>query len=91
MAALPGETKNCPFKNLPEARRGQWGEGLTAAEMEKCRWLKPQLIATIDYLERTVANHPRHAMFVGLTKNSGFRASEGSVGNRPGSGTLRQS
>jgi hypothetical protein len=25
------ETKTCPFKNLPEARRGQWGEGLTAA------------------------------------------------------------
>jgi bifunctional non-homologous end joining protein LigD len=39
---FPGlETKTCPFKNLPEARRGQWGEGLTAAEMEKCRWLKP--------------------------------------------------
>jgi hypothetical protein len=25
------EMKTCPFKNLPEARRGQWGEGLTAA------------------------------------------------------------
>ena len=61
------ETKTCPFKNLPEARRGQWGEGLTAAEMEKCRWLKPRLVATIDYLERTVANHLRHAMFAGLT------------------------
>jgi bifunctional non-homologous end joining protein LigD len=47
------ETKTCPFKNLPEARRGQWGEGLTAAEMQKCRWLKPRLVATIDYLERT--------------------------------------
>ncbi len=35
------ETKTCPFKNLPEARRGPWGEGLTAAETEKCRWLKP--------------------------------------------------
>ena len=65
------ETKTCPFKNLPEARRGQWGEGLTAAEMEKCRWLKPRLAATIDYLERTGANHLRHAMFSGLTKNFG--------------------
>jgi bifunctional non-homologous end joining protein LigD len=60
------ETKTCPFKNLPEARRGQWGEGLTAAEMEKCRWLKPRLVAPIDYLERTVTNHLRHAMFAGL-------------------------
>ena len=61
------ETKTCPFENLPEARRGQWGEGLTAAEMERCRWLKPRLVATIDYLERTGANHLRHPMFAGLT------------------------
>jgi len=58
------ETKACPSKNLPEARRGQWGEGLTAAEMQKCRWSRPRLVATIDYLERTVANHLRHPMFV---------------------------
>jgi bifunctional non-homologous end joining protein LigD len=63
------ETKNCPFKNLPEGRHGQWGEGLTAAEMVKCRWLEPKLIATIDYLERTAANHLRHPMFAGLTEN----------------------
>jgi bifunctional non-homologous end joining protein LigD len=63
------ETDRCPFKNLPESRRGQWGEGLTAAEMVKCRWLKPKLIATIDYLERTAANHLRHPMFAGLTEN----------------------
>jgi hypothetical protein len=54
----------CPFKNLPEACRGQWGEGLRAAEMQKCRWLKPQLVATLDYLERTAANNLRHPMFV---------------------------
>jgi bifunctional non-homologous end joining protein LigD len=59
--------KTCPFKNLPEARRGQWGEGLTAAEMTKCQWLKPRLIATIDYLERTVANHLRHPVFAALS------------------------
>jgi bifunctional non-homologous end joining protein LigD len=74
-AGRPGfETKTCPFKNLPEARRGQWGEGLTAAEMAKCRWLKPRLVATIDYLERTAANHSRHPMFAGLAENSAFRA-----------------
>jgi bifunctional non-homologous end joining protein LigD len=65
------ETKTCPFKNLPESRRGQWGEGLAAAEIVKCRWLKPKLVATIDYLEWTAANHLRHAMFAGLTENSG--------------------
>jgi hypothetical protein len=25
------------------------GEGLTATEMQKWRWLKPRLVATIDY------------------------------------------
>jgi ATP-dependent DNA ligase len=28
----------------------QWGEGLTTEDMEKCRWLKPRLVATIEYL-----------------------------------------
>ena len=69
------ETKTCPFMNLPEARRGQWGEGLTAAEMEKCRWLKPKLVATIDCLERTAANHLRHPMFARLSKKSALRGS----------------
>jgi ATP-dependent DNA ligase len=68
------ETKTSPFKNPPEARRGQWGEGMTAAKMEKCRWLKPRLVATIDYLERTAANNLRHPVFVGLTKKSGTQS-----------------
>jgi DNA ligase D-like protein (predicted ligase) len=69
------ETKTCSFKNLPEARHGQWGEGLTAAEMKKCRWLKPRLVASIDYLERTAANHLRHPMFAGLSKKSALGGS----------------
>ncbi|MGD0291478.1 MAG: ATP-dependent DNA ligase [Candidatus Binataceae bacterium] len=64
------ETKRCPFRNLPESRRGQWGEGLTAADMEKCCWLKPRLVATIEYLEWTAANHLRHAMLEGLKRLS---------------------
>jgi ATP-dependent DNA ligase len=60
------ETERCPFRNLPESRRGQWGEGVTAAEMEKCRWLKPRLAASIEYLEWTGADHLRHAKFSGL-------------------------
>jgi hypothetical protein len=51
------------------------GEGVTAAEVEKCRWLKPRLAASIEYLEWTGANHLRHSKFAGLTKNSAFRAS----------------
>jgi bifunctional non-homologous end joining protein LigD len=33
--AVPGlETPECSFANLPEARSGRWGEGLTAAKMK---------------------------------------------------------
>jgi NAD(P)-dependent dehydrogenase (short-subunit alcohol dehydrogenase family) len=35
------------------------------------------LIATIDYLERTVANHLRHAMFVGSPRIRGFEPRRG--------------
>jgi hypothetical protein len=33
------EITECPFANLPEARGGRWGQGLTAAKMEECKWL----------------------------------------------------
>jgi hypothetical protein len=32
------------------------------------RWLRPRLIATIDYLERTAANHMRQPRFAGLSE-----------------------
>jgi ATP-dependent DNA ligase len=57
------ESDQCPFKNLPEERHGHWGEGLTAEDMTKCRWLKPRLIALVEYLEWTAANHLRHSRF----------------------------
>ena len=60
------ETERCPFANLPETHRGRWGEGLTAEEMAECRWLKPRLIAMIEFLEETAANHLLHAKFVRL-------------------------
>ena len=60
------ETRKCPFSNLPESEKGRWGEGLTAADMEKCVWLKPKLVAAIEYAEWTPANHLRHSRFVAL-------------------------
>jgi DNA ligase D-like protein (predicted ligase) len=60
------ESGECPFANLPESKKGRWGEELTAADMEKCVWLKPQLVAAIEYAEWTPANHLRHSRFVAL-------------------------
>ena len=60
------EIKECPFVNLPEAKSGRWGVGLTAAKLKDCRWLKPLLVAQIDFLEWTPDNHLRHTQFVAL-------------------------
>jgi bifunctional non-homologous end joining protein LigD len=32
----PLETTESPFANLPEAKSGRWGAGLTAAKMNDC-------------------------------------------------------
>jgi len=60
------ETPECPFANLPEARAGRWGEGLTAAKMKDCRWLKPVLVGQFEFVEWTPDKHLRHSRFVGL-------------------------
>lgn len=44
---------DCPFVNLPETYKGRWGEGLTADEMRKCVWVRPELVAQIEFLEWT--------------------------------------
>ena len=38
------EISECPFANLPEAKSGRWGQGLTKAKMAECQWLKPVLV-----------------------------------------------
>jgi bifunctional non-homologous end joining protein LigD len=58
--------ERCPFANLPEARSGRWGQGLTHAKMAECRWLDPVLVAQIEFLEWTGDNHLRHSRFIAL-------------------------
>jgi DNA ligase D-like protein (predicted ligase) len=60
------EIPDCPFVNLPEAKSGRWGAGLTAEKMKECRWLKPVLVGQFEFLEWTADNHLRHTKFVGL-------------------------
>jgi ATP-dependent DNA ligase len=60
------EIKACPFTNLPQRDKGRWGQGLTADKMAECRWLKPQLVAQIEYADWTDVNHLRHSKFIAL-------------------------
>jgi bifunctional non-homologous end joining protein LigD len=62
----PLETTVCPFANLPEPKNARRGEALTAEVMQKCRWVKPKLVAQIEYTDWTESNHLRHSRFAGL-------------------------
>ncbi len=58
--------EKCPFFNLPKARSGRWGGGITATEMKRCTWIKPALIAEIQFTEWTEDGSLRHPAFLGL-------------------------
>jgi bifunctional non-homologous end joining protein LigD len=60
------KTPKCPFVNLPEPAAGRWGQGLTAEKMKECVWVRPEVVAEIQFLEWTGANHLRHTKFVAL-------------------------
>ena len=67
MAKLrPFEIPECPFANLPEARPGRWGEGLAADKMKECVWVRPELVAEVEFVEWTPEGHLRHARFIRL-------------------------
>jgi len=63
------ETPKCPSTNLPEARSGRWGQGLTAAKMAECKWLKPVLVGQFEFVEWTPDSHLRHSRFIGLRQD----------------------
>jgi DNA ligase D-like protein (predicted ligase) len=67
------ESTGCPFANLPEAKSGRWGQGLTKAKMADCRWLKPELVGQFEFLEWTGENHLRHTRFVALREDKRAR------------------
>ena len=60
------KTAKCPFVNLPELAAGRWGQGLTAEKMKECVWVRPEVVAEIQFLEWTGADHLRHTKFAGL-------------------------
>jgi ATP-dependent DNA ligase len=70
----PLMSPECPFVNLPETHRSRWGEGVTAEDMKECVWLRPELVAQIEFLEWTESDHLRHSTFVGLREDKDPRS-----------------
>ena len=67
------EIDGCPFANLPEARSGRWGQGLTREKMADVQWLEPVLVGQFEFVEWTPDNHLRHTRFVGLREDKRAR------------------
>jgi DNA ligase D-like protein (predicted ligase) len=67
------KTDECPFTNLPETRKARWGEAMTAEKMKECVWVRPELVAQIEFLEWTDADHLRHSKFIGLREDKDTR------------------
>src|SRR5205823_3261453 len=42
--------EECPFESLPTGR-SRWGAGFTRAELARCTWLKPELVAQVRFAE----------------------------------------
>ena len=63
------EIPDCPFDNLPEKQLGRFGQGITASEMKKCRWLKPSLVCQVKFSEWTRDGKLRQPVFLGLRED----------------------
>jgi ATP-dependent DNA ligase len=46
---------------------------MTAEKMKKCMWVRPELVAQIDFLEWTDADHLRHSKFIALREDTAAR------------------
>lgn len=67
-------TAKCPFVNLPEKHQSRWGQGLAAKDMKKCVWVRPRLVAQVEFLEWTESDHLRHSKFIGLRDDKDARS-----------------
>jgi ATP-dependent DNA ligase len=63
----------CPFVNLPETGRARWGDLLDGEKMKKCEWVRPKLVAVVEFLEWTEGDRLRHSNFVALRDDKNSR------------------
>jgi bifunctional non-homologous end joining protein LigD len=69
----PLRTPTCPFADLPVARAGGSGQGLTRAELRRCVWLQPQLVCQVKFFEWTRHSFLRMPVFLGIRSDKKAR------------------
>jgi ATP-dependent DNA ligase len=42
--------------------------------MKKCVWVRPELVARVEYLEWTESDHLRHSKFTGIREDKNARS-----------------
>jgi DNA ligase D-like protein (predicted ligase) len=62
----PFQVELCPFVDLPSSNTGHWGEGVSAEDMGKLRWVKPRAVVEVSFVEWTREGALRHSRFVSL-------------------------
>jgi bifunctional non-homologous end joining protein LigD len=65
--------EKCPFYNLPAVGRSRWDQGLTAAEMKRCHWVRPILVCQIKFTEWTRDDRLRQPVFLGIREDKNAR------------------
>jgi len=61
--------EQCPFFNVPAVGRSRWDQGLTAAEMRRCHWVKPVMVCQVKFTEWTRDDRLRQPVFLGLRED----------------------
>jgi bifunctional non-homologous end joining protein LigD len=61
--------ETCSFINVPATGRSRWDQGLTAAEMRRCHWVKPVMVCQIKFTEWTRDDRLRHPVFLGTRED----------------------
>jgi hypothetical protein len=54
-------------------RHPRWGDALDAEKMKKCVWVRPSIVAVIEFLEWTEGDRLRHSKFVALREDKNPR------------------
>ena len=62
--------ETCPFSSVPVPGRSRWDQGLTAAEMNRCHWVKPVTVAQIKFTEWTRDGRLRQPVFLGVREDN---------------------